>query len=173
MLLPIMVLLVASQRLFELWFAGRNMRRLRERGAVEYGAGHFPFIVALHTLWLLALFFLVPWDTPPVWPFLIAYLALQPLRYWCLFSLGERWTTRVLVPPNEPRIRRGPYKYVPHPNYMIVALEIPLLPLAFGAWPLALVFGLANLVLLTIRITVEEKALSGAHGGVHHADSPT
>jgi methyltransferase len=129
---------------------------------VEHGAGHYPVMVALHAGWLLALATLVPAGAPVVWPLLALYLALQTLRVWTVASLGGFWTTRVIVVPGTPRVRRGPYRWLRHPNYLVVALEIPLLPLAVGAWQIALTFGTANLAVLAWRIRVEERALRAA-----------
>lgn len=151
--------LVAAQRLGELWLARRNTARLLARGAVEHGRGHYPLIVALHAGWLAALALLVPPETPPQWPWLALFLVLQAGRVWVIASLGERWTTRVIVPPGEPLVRRGPYRYLRHPNYLIVVLEIAVLPLAFGAWEIALVFSLLNVLVLAWRLRVEGAAL--------------
>jgi methyltransferase len=158
----LLILLVALQRLGELVHARRNDRRLRAAGGVEYGAGHYPVLVGLHTAWLVALFVTVPADAPVLVAPLVVYLLLQALRVWTLASLGGFWTTRVIVVPGTGLVRRGPYRFVRHPNYLIVALEIPALPLVFGAWPLALGFGLANLAVLVWRIRVEERALATA-----------
>ena len=152
--------LVACQRLGELALARRNETRLRAQGAVEAGAGHYPLFVGLHTLWLGAVALAVPAGAPVYGAALIAYALLQPLRVWTVASLGGAWTTRILTVPGAPLSRRGPYRWVRHPNYLIVALEIPLLPLAFGAPGLAIGFGVANLALLAWRIRVEEATLN-------------
>ncbi len=157
----IVVLLVAAQRLGELAYARRNTQRLLAAGGVEHGAGHYPLIVALHGGWLAALFVLVPPSAPADWWLLGCYGLLQLGRFWVIVSLGARWTTRVITLPGAPRVRSGAYRFLRHPNYLIVALEIPLLPLAFGAWQIALGFGLANLALLAHRIRVEDRALAG------------
>ncbi len=158
----IVALLVAAQRLGELAYARRNTKQLMAAGGVEHGAGHYPLIVALHGGWLAALFALVPPDAPPSWGLLGGYGLLQLGRLWIIVSLGARWTTRVIALPGAPRVRRGPYRFLRHPNYLVVALEIPLLPLAFGAWQMALGFGLANLALLAHRIRIEDRALAGS-----------
>ncbi len=157
----IVVLLVAAQRLGELAYARRNTRALLAAGGVEHGAGHYPLIVVLHGGWLVALFALVPPEAPPSWGLLGCYGLLQLGRLWIIASLGARWTTRVIALPGADHVRRGPYRFLRHPNYLVVALEIPLLPLAFGAWQLALGFGVANLALLAHRIRVEDRALAG------------
>ena len=159
-LAQIVTLLVALQRLAELVYARRNARRLLAAGGVEHGTGHYPLMVTLHAGWLVALFVLVPAQAPADWALLGLYGLLQLGRLWLIASLGGRWTTRVIVLPEAPLITRGPYRYVRHPNYLIVALEIPVLPLAFGAWQIALGFGLANLALLAQRIRIEERALA-------------
>jgi len=160
-LAQIVTLLVALQRLAELGYARRNARRLLAAGGVEHGAGHYPLFVALHGAWLAALFVLVPAEAPADWGLLGLYGLLQLGRLWVIASLGGRWTTRVIVVPGAPLVTRGPYRFLRHPNYLVVALEIPVLPLAFGAWQIALGFGLANLALLAHRIRVEERALAG------------
>ena len=157
----IAVLLVAAQRLAELAYARRNTKRLLAAGGVEHGAGHYPLIVALHGGWLAALFLFVPVAAPVGWGWLGFYGLLQLGRLWIIASLGARWTTRVIALPGAPRVTRGPYRFLSHPNYLVVALEIPVLPLAFGAWQIALGFGLANLALLAHRIRVEERVLAG------------
>ena len=160
-LAQIVTLLVALQRLAELGYARRNARRLLAAGGVEHGAGHYPLFVALHGAWLAALFVLVPAEAPTDWGLLGLYGLLQLGRLWVIASLGGRWTTRVIVVPGAPLVTRGPYRFLRHPNYLVVALEIPVLPLAFGAWQIALGFGLANLALLAQRIRIEERALAG------------
>ncbi len=156
----IVALLVAAQRLGELAYARRNTKHLMAAGGVEHGARHYPLMVALHGGWLAALIALVPPDAPPGWGLLGGYALLQVGRLWIIVSLGARWTTRVIALPGAPLVRRGPYRFLRHPNYLIVALEIPLLPLAFGAWQIALGFGAANLALLAHRIRVEARALA-------------
>ena len=156
----IVILLVVLQRLAELGYARRNARRLLAAGGVEHGAGHYPLFVALHGAWLAALFVLVPAGAPADWGLLGLYGLLQLGRLWVIASLGRRWTTRVIVVPGAPLVTRGPYRFLRHPNYLVVALEIPVLPLAFGAWQIALAFGLANLALLAHRIRVEQRALA-------------
>ena len=153
------LLLVTLQRLGELVLSRHNTRRLLARGAVEVGAGHYPLIVAVHALWLITLWWLAP--TRPVDGFWLAlYVLLQLARIWVLASLGERWTTRIIVPPDAPLVRRGPYRFVNHPNYVVVTGEIAVLPLAFGLWPVALLFTLLNAAVLATRIREENRALS-------------
>ncbi len=152
--------LTTAQRLGELVLARRNTQRLEARGAYEVGAGHYPLIVALHGAWLAGLWAWVLYRNPPLslaWAGV--YLALQALRVWVLASLGERWTTRIIILPGAPLVRRGPYRFIPHPNYTVVALEIAVLPLAFGLWAYSLIFTLLNAAVLTIRIRTENAAL--------------
>ena len=152
---------VTLQRLAELAWNRSNEAGLRARGAVEAGRSHYPLMVALHGLWLLALW-LWGWDRPLVWGWLVGYVVLQVARAWVLATLGRRWTTRVFGVPGETLVRRGPYRFVSHPNYVVVVLEIFVLPLAFGLWGVALVFGVANMALLAWRIRVENQALKAA-----------
>ena len=156
-----LALLVAAQRLGELAYARRNESRLLARGAVESGARHYPLFILLHGAWLLAVFLLIPADRVPSWPLLALFLLLQAARVWVVATLGPYWTTRVLSLPGAPLVRRGPYRWVRHPNYLIVAAEIAVLPLAFDDWAIAIAFSLANALLLRHRIGVEERALAG------------
>ena len=157
----LLLVFVTLQRLAELAWNRGNEARLRAAGAVEAGAAHYPVMVALHTAWLLALW-VYGLHRPLVWPWLGLYAVLQLGRIWVLATLGRRWTTRVFVLPGETLVRRGPYRFVSHPNYVVVALEIFVLPLAFGLWAIALVFGIANMGLLAWRIRVENAALRAA-----------
>lgn len=148
---------VTLQRLGELWLAEVNTRRLLAQGGVETGAGHYPLLVVLHAAWLGGLWWLA-WDRAPDPAWTVAYCGLQLLRLWTLASLGRRWTTRVITVPGESAIRRGPYRFLRHPNYVVVALEIAVLPLAFGLPLYAAVFSLLNAGVLAIRIRAEEAA---------------
>jgi methyltransferase len=156
--------LVAAQRLAEMAYARRNERRLIAEGGVEAGARHYPLIVGLHVAWLASMLLHVPADAPVRWPYLGAFIALQGARAWVMWSLGRRWTTRVIVVPGRPLVRHGPYKHLRHPNYAVVAGEIALLPLAFGAWRIALVYSVLNGLLVRHRIRVEDEALAEASG---------
>jgi methyltransferase len=152
--------LVTLQRLAELVLARRNTRALLAHGAVEIAPGHYPAIVGLHAAWLLGLWLLAPMREPSL-PLLAAFVLLQLGRLWVLVSLGERWTTRIIVLPGAPMVRSGPYRYLAHPNYMIVAAEILVLPLAFGLAAFALAFTALNAVALWVRIRAEGRALRG------------
>jgi methyltransferase len=149
---------VTLQRLVELRLANRNSKRLLAQGAVEYGRSHYAFIVALHLAWLAALWWWAP-GRPVSIALLLLFALLQLGRIWVIASLGERWTTRIIVLPGAPLVTRGPYRFVSHPNYLIVTAEIAILPLVFGLWQIALVFSLLNAMLLAIRIREEDKAL--------------
>jgi methyltransferase len=152
---------VTAERLVELVIARRNTARLLGQGAREHAPGHYPLIVAVHALWLAALWWLAPGE--PINLVLLALFALLQLgRIWVLATLGPRWTTRIIVVPGETLVRRGPYRFVSHPNYLVVVGEIALLPLVFGLWQVALLFSLMNLAVLTIRIRAENSALASA-----------
>lgn len=155
-----LVLAVAALRLLELAYAARNAQALRARGAREVGARHYPVLVALHATWLAAIFAMVPPDTPPSLPLAGVFAALLAARAWTVASLGRYWTTRVITLPGEPLVRRGPYRFLRHPNYLMVAGEIAVLPLMFGAWRLALAFSVVNAAVLWHRIRVEDQALA-------------
>ena len=153
---------VTLQRLVELAWSRRNEARLRAHGAVEAGAAHYPLIVALHASWLAALWAL-GWDRALDWPFVAVFLIVQLGRAWVFLTLGSRWTARVLVVPGETLVRRGPYRFIRHPNYLVVCLEMIFLPLALGLPILALVFGALNLAMVWWRIRVESRALTVAN----------
>lgn len=165
MILNLVILsLVTAERLVELPFASRNTRRLLDRGAKEYAPGHYPLIVALHAIWLATLWWLAPGGRIDA-AFLLLFVIVELGRVWVLASLGARWTTRIIVLKGAPLVRKGPYRYLDHPNYMVVAAEIALLPLVFGLWRTAIVFSLVNALLLAIRIREENRALVEAHRG--------
>lgn len=153
------LLFVTLQRLSELVIARRNTVRLLKAGGIEWGANHYPVMVALHVTWLAGLWLLAPGRD--ISTFLLAPFALcQIFRLWILATLGQRWTTRIITVPGETLVMRGPYRLVRHPNYLLVAVEVPLLPLVFGLWTFALLFGVLNLAMLAWRIRVENQALS-------------
>ena len=151
---------VAAQRLGELAWAGANTGRLRRQGAVEADRAGYPPLVILHVGWLGAMALLVPATAAPRWPLLGLFGVLQLLRLWVIASLGRLWTTRILTLPGAPLSHKGPYRWLRHPNYLIVGAEIAVLPLAFGAVAIAVAFSAANLLLLTRRIRIEERVLA-------------
>lgn len=150
--------LVTLQRLGELWLSNRNTQALLARGAVEYGRRHYLSIVAVHALWLGTLWLVAP-GRPVHWLWLAVYLLLQAGRIWVLTTLGSRWTTRIIVLPGEPLVKGGPYRWVNHPNYLVVVGEIAVFPLVFGFWDLAILFSLLNGAVLSVRIREENQAL--------------
>jgi methyltransferase len=166
----VLVLLFGVERLAELRLSVQNARWSFARGGVESGQGHYPFMVALHTgllvgcvaeVWIGDRPFL-PWLGGPM---LALALASQALRWWCIGALGPRWNTRVIVVPGLPLVRRGPYRWLRHPNYVAVAVEGIALPLAHTAWLTAAAFTLLNVPLLAVRISAEELALRAATAG--------
>ena len=159
MWLWLIVAVIAVQRLGELVLARRNTRRLLAQGGREHGAGHYPVIVLLHVSWLAALLVFIPPQTPPDFLWLAILIALQAARIWVIASLGGRWTTRIIVMPQATLVARGPYRWMRHPNYAVVAAEIVALPMVFGAFWIALVFTLLNGAVLAWRIREEDRAL--------------
>jgi methyltransferase len=156
----VVLVLVTLQRLSELVIARRNTQALLARGGVEHGSSHYPVMVALHGAWLIGLW-VYGWNATVSGPLLAAYIALQVLRFWTLASIGRRWTTRILTVPEDTLVTTGPYRFLRHPNYAVVLLEVPLLPMTLGLETFALVFGFLNVAMLLWRITVEERALQG------------
>ena len=154
------VVLVALQRLIELRYAERNTKALLARGGTEIGRAHYPLIVALHAAWLLAVVLALPSEPIIVWPWIAAFVLLQAGRVWVIASLGPYWTTRIITLKDAPLVRRGPYRFVRHPNYLVVAAEIAVLPLAFEEVWVAAVFSVLNAAALAWRIREEEAALS-------------
>ncbi|CAN5324370.1 isoprenylcysteine carboxylmethyltransferase family protein [soil metagenome] len=157
----IVLALLTVQRLSELVIANRNTKRLMAQGAVETGADHYVFIVALHAAWLVGLWVL-GWDRPINLILLGVFVLLQAGRVWVLATLGPRWTTRIITLPGAPLVTRGPFRFVSHPNYVVVALEIAVLPLAFGLVWYAVAFTVLNAAMMWVRIRSEAGALSEA-----------
>lgn len=153
--------LVTVQRLGELVLSRRNTERLLAQGAHEVAAGHYPLIVALHAAWLAGLWYFVVWraDVGVDLAWLAVFVVLQGLRVWVIATLGPRWTTRIIVLPGAPMVREGPYRFVSHPNYCIVAAEILVLPLCFGLVWYGIAFSALNALVLWIRIRAEAAAL--------------
>ena len=155
-----------AERGFELALARRNAARVRARGAVEHGAAHYPWIVAFHTAWPLGIAaeLLLGLARPPGWwpAALAGLIAAQALRLAAMHALGDRWNTRILVVPGEPPVRHGIYRWLSHPNYAGVVLELVAAPLMFGAWRTAIAASVVNAGLLAVRIRDEERALENA-----------
>ena len=147
-----------AQRLIELVIAKRNTARLLEKGAYEVGAGHYPLIIVIHSAWVISIVIL-GYDQSIQTSWFILYVLLQGLRIWILASLGSRWTTRIII-LNEPLVVRGPYRYIKHPNYVLVIGEIFVAPMVLGLFWVAVVFSLLNFFILSIRIPAENKALA-------------
>jgi methyltransferase len=167
--LALFFVVLAVQRVGELVHSARNVRALRRRGAREYAAGHFPLLVLVHVLFPLALLYevaLLGSRPGPHWPLALAcWLAAQALRYSAVSALGERWSVGVWVLPGEPLVRRGPYRFLRHPNYVAVVTELVAAPMMFGAWRTAVAITLLNACALAIRIRAEEAALREAMCG--------
>lgn len=162
-----LILLVGAERLAELAVSKRNAAWSLQRGGREYGAGHFPPMVLLHTgllIGALAEVWLVGRPFMPAlgWPMLALVVASQALRWWCIGTLGPRWNTKIIVVPGLPLVTRGPYQLLSHPNYVAVVVEGIALPLVGSAWLTALVFTVLNAALLRVRISAENLALAGA-----------
>jgi methyltransferase len=150
---------VTLERLGELALARRNTAALMARGAKEHAPGHYLLIVLLHAAWLGGLW-LLGWDAAVSLPWIALFALLQGFRVWVLATLGPRWTTRIIVMDDAPLVRRGPYRFVSHPNYLVVIGEIAVLPLAFGLPLYAVVFSALNAAILTVRIRAENAALT-------------
>jgi len=157
--IPALLLLIflVIQRLGELILSSRNTRRLLARGAYEAGAEHYPFMICLHVSWLCALIYFGI-DQPVSITWLAVFAVLQVLRAWIIYSLGGRWTTRIIV-MGGPLVTKGPFAWVKHPNYMVVIAEILVVPMIFGLPIVAAVFSALNAAMLTVRISAEELAL--------------
>ena len=154
----IILALVTAQRGGELLLSRAHTEALMARGAVEIAPGHYPLMVAVHTAWLISLW-AFGYDQPIDIIALVIYLALQVLRVWVMATLGARWTTRIIVLPNAPLVTSGPYRYLRHPNYAVVAGEIAILPLTLQLPAVAVIFTLLNAGVLLIRIRPENQAL--------------
>lgn len=161
----VLVAAVGVERLAELVVAQRNLAWSRERGGVEFGSAHYPVMVVLHTGLLVGCLAEVFWLHRPFipalgWPMLAVVIAAQGLRWWCISTLGRQWNTRVVVIPGADRVNGGPYRLMPHPNYVAVIAEGIALPLVHSAWITAAVFTVLNAVLLNTRVNVENSALA-------------
>ncbi len=165
----VLVLAVAGERVAELILTARHLSWARSQGAVESGRGHYPWMVGLHTALLLGcLAEVVVLDRPFVpalgYPMVVAVAASQALRWWCIATLGRQWNTRVVVVPELPLVRRGPYRWLHHPNYLAVVVEGVALPLVHTAWLTAALFTACNAALLSTRIRCENRLLAQLAG---------
>jgi methyltransferase len=153
--------IVTLQRAGELVISSTNTRKLVARGAVEMAPRHYPLIVAVHAAWLISLW-VFGHGQPVNLAALAGYLVLQGFRFWVMWTLASRWTTRIIVLPGQPLVSQGPYRFLSHPNYAVVAGEIAVLPLALGLALLAGVFTILNALVLAIRIRAETAALAAS-----------
>jgi methyltransferase len=165
-----LIALTAAERLVEVRVSARNAAWSFARGGVECGREHYPFMVVLHTAFLLGCAAEVAllgraFTSPLGWLMLAVAAGCQALRWWCIRTLGPRWNTRVIIVPDLPKVAGGPYRWMKHPNYVAVALEGVALPLVHGAWITASVFSLLNAALLRVRLAVEDEALASLPGG--------
>jgi len=155
----IFIIFLVAQRITELYISKRNERWLLSQGAIEYGREHYPYIVALHTLFIISLiveYYLSGGQTMS-YIFLLLFILLLSFKYWVLSSLGLYWNTRIYRVPGAVAVRRGPYKLFKHPNYVDVVLEIAIIPLVFHLYYTALIFSVLNAIMLSVRIRVENK----------------
>jgi methyltransferase len=155
---------VVIQRLAELAYANANTRRLLAEGGREYGASHYPLFIVLHTGWLISIALFAEPTIRPDLVLLNAFIASQTFRFWTLASIGRWWTTRIISAPHFPKVKRGPYRYIKHPNYALVVVEIALLPLLLGSLSAAICYSILNAALLAWRLKIESAALAERSG---------
>ena len=157
------ILFLITQRLSELYIASRNEKWLRSQGAVEYGREHYPYIVALHTLFIISIVveYLLRGGTPVSYVFLALFIILLLLKFWILSSLGKFWNTKIFRVPGNGPVKKGPYKFLKHPNYVDVVCEIAIIPLVFHLYYTAIIFTVLNAIMLMVRIRVENKVWAG------------
>jgi len=156
------ILFVILQRLSELYIARRNEKWLRSQGAVEYGESHYPYIVALHTLFIISIIveYMLKSNSPIDYTFLVLFIVLLVFKFWTLSSLGKYWNTKIFRVPGSGPVKKGPYKIFKHPNYIDVICEIIIIPLVFHLYYTAIIFTVLNAIMLTVRIRVENKVWS-------------
>ena len=159
----IFISVMIIQRLLELVIARRNEKWMKEQGAIEFGIKHYQFIVLMHSLFFVVLIFekiSFSRELSPLWLLLAAvFVCAQLIRVWAISSLGRYWNTKIIVLPNVEVVRSGPYRFIKHPNYLVVSIELLVVPLLFGAYVTACLFTILNILMLSIRIPAEEKAL--------------
>jgi methyltransferase len=161
----ILIISVAIERVVELTVSKRNLAWSKDHGAIEFGFGHYPFMVILHTCLLVGSLAEIYISKPKLipglaWTMFVLVVASQILRWWCVITLGKRWNTRIVIVPNVPAVTSGPYKFLAHPNYIAVIVEGFALPMVGFSWITATVFTALNIPLLTVRIRAENKALA-------------
>ncbi|MBO1000108.1 isoprenylcysteine carboxyl methyltransferase [Bacillus sp. SD075] len=163
MIFAIFIILIAIQRLVELYIAKQNEKQLKVAGAVEYGESHYKWMVLMHLSFFIVLIIevaVLERNVAGLWPiWLPLFLIAQSGRIWVIQSLGKHWNTKIIVLPDADVVKKGPYKYIKHPNYIIVATEIIVISLLFNAYYTAIIFSLLNVWMMTVRIPLEEKAL--------------
>ena len=166
MLFSIVISIVVLQRLIELFVAKRNEKWMLSQGAFEVGATHYPIMVMMHVAFFVSFLLevvVLGRTLSPFWILLLGiFLLTQAARIWCLLSLGKFWNTKIIILPGAAVVRRGPYKWLRHPNYLIVSIELLTLPLLFDAYFTAILYSLLNVWMLSVRIPAEEKALKEA-----------
>ena len=155
----VFIIFLITQRLSELYIASRNEKWLRSQGAVEYGREHYPYIVALHTLFIISIIveYIIRGGSSVDIIFLILFILLLLFKFWALSSLGKYWNTKIFRVPGSGPVKKGPYKLFKHPNYFIVVCEIAIIPLVFHLYYTAIIFTILNAVMLTVRIRVENR----------------
>jgi len=157
-------LLVLLQRGAEELYSARNTRTLLAQGGREEGRDYYPVVAVTHIAWIAAIFFLIPPDAPIIWPLLALYLILQVARYWIIGTLGPYWTHRIITLEKAPIVRKGPYSWVRHPNYMVTIAETLLLPMVFGAPALGAIMAAVWSAVLYYKIVLEDAALAKRRG---------
>ncbi|WP_088044095.1 isoprenylcysteine carboxyl methyltransferase family protein [Bacillus sp. EAC] len=162
-MLKLIFLFIIVQRLFELKIAKNNEKKLKMRGAIELGQAHYKYFIILHSTFFISIVvenYFIEYVKLSFFTFLFSlFLILQLARVWVISTLGERWNTKIIVLPNEKLINKGLYKYIKHPNYLIVTLELIIIPIMFHAYITTVIFSISNLILLKVRIREENKAL--------------
>lgn len=157
----IVAVLILIQRGLEDLHSARNTRRLLKEGGFETGRAYYPVVAVAHLAWVAAIFLLIPPEAEIIWPLLGLYVALQVPRYWVILTLGPYWTHRIITPGTAPPpVRRGPFRFVRHPNYLVLMLETVLLPLVFGAWAVSLITTAVMGIVLHYKILLENEALA-------------
>ncbi|PLS03554.1 isoprenylcysteine carboxyl methyltransferase family protein [Neobacillus cucumis] len=159
----LLVIFIILQRFIELFVAKSNEKWMKQQGAVEFGEKHYKYMVLLHSMFFVSLLvetFVLKRGTSSLWPLFISLFCFaQMLRIWVIISLGRFWNTKILVLANAKIVRRGPYRFLKHPNYLVVAIEMAAIPMLFSSYYTAIIFTGLNILMLMIRIPIEEKAL--------------